>query len=358
MCDGVSLFESLIIFHEVLVFAMSKFDLIKETLLGNLGEQIPFSFWKHHPTKDRAPRSLADAEIEFHKQFDHDLMKISFFGHYPCIDFGCTAEYDGKISGSTTLTSFPVKSFSDWETIEPVDVNAGEFGNQVHAVELISKYAHGVVPTMATIFDAPMVADRLCGKEMIKYAEQYPEILESVLELINNVMIDFAKAVLDAGADGLFIASQHSTKASISDEYYNRFVYPNDLKLISKTRGKAKFIIMHLHASEDNEEIRFDKIARTPGVVGVNWEDQSSSLSLREGKKRARTTVLGGIDHNGIFRTGTPDDAKTQVLEAIDEAGLKRLIVAPGCVITTDAPTENILAVRDAIRSINPFTDE
>ncbi len=358
MCDGVSLFERLIITSAALLSTMSKFDLLKETFLGNLSDKIPLSLWKHHPDKDRTSKGLAEAEIGFHKEFDHDLMKISFFGHYPCIDFGCTAEYEGKTSGSTTLTSFPVKSFSDWETIEPVDVNAGEFGNQVHAVELISQYAHGVVPTMATIFDAPMVADRLCGKELTKYAEDYPEILESVLELINNVMIDFAKATLDAGADGLFIASQHSTKASISDEYYNRFVYPNDLKLISKTRGKAKFIIMHLHASKDNEEIRFDKIARTPGVVGVNWEDQSSSLSLRDGKKLSRATVLGGIDHNGIFRTGTPDEAKTQVLEAVDKAGLKRLIVAPGCVITTDTPMENIQVVRDAVRSINPFSNE
>ena len=358
MCDGLSLFESLIIIHDPFLIAMNKFDLLKETLLGNLGEQIPISFWKHHPNEDRTPSGLADAEIAFHKQFNHDLMKISFFGHYPCIDFGCTAEYDGKISGSTTLTSFPVKSFSDWETIEPVDVNAGEFGNQVRAVELISQYAHGVVPSMATIFDAPMVADRLCGNELIKYAEDYPEILESVLELVNNVMIDFARATLDAGADGLFIASQHSTKASISDEFYNQFVYPNDLRLISQLRGKAKFIIMHLHANEDNEEIRFDKISRTPGVAGVNWEDQSSSLSLRDGKKLSRGAVLGGIDHNGIFRTGTPDESKVQVLEAIDKAGLKRLIVAPGCVITTDTPTENILAVRDAIRLINPFSDE
>jgi len=337
---------------------MSKFDLLKETFIGNLVDQIPLSLWKHHPNRDRTPQGLAEAEIEFHRQFDHDLLKISFFGHYPCIDFGCTAEYDGKITGSTTLTSFPVKSASDWEVLEPVDVNAGEFGNQIHAVELISQYAHEKVPTMATIFDAPMVADRLCGKELNKYAEEHPEILESALELINGVMIEFAKAALDAGADGLFLASQHSTKASISDKFYEQFIYPNDLKLISKTRGKAKFIVIHLHASEEDEEIRFDRIARTPGVSGVNWEDQSSSLSLREGKKRARTAVLGGIDHNGIFQTGTPDEAKAQVLETIDEAGLKRLIVAPGCVITTDTPVENVLAVRDAVRSINPFTDD
>jgi uroporphyrinogen-III decarboxylase len=115
---------------------------------------------------------------------------------------------------------------------------------------------------------------------------------------------------------------------------------------------------MHLHAREDNEEIRFDKIAQTIGLDAINWEDQTSSLSLKEGRKRSRKTVLGGIDHNGVFRTGTPDEAKEQVLHAVDDAGYKKLIVAPGCVITVDTPVENIQAVTDAIRAIDPFANE
>ncbi|MBN2229699.1 MAG: hypothetical protein JW779_08890 [Candidatus Thorarchaeota archaeon] len=334
---------------------MSKYDLLKETLLGNLGDHIPFSLWKHHPNLDRTPQGLASAEIDFHKKIDHDLLKISFFGHYPCIDFGCTAEYDGAISGSTTLTSYPIKNLTDWETLEPVDVNTGEFGNQVHAVELIQKYTHGRVPTMATIFDAAMVADRLCDRNFVKYADEHSEILKGALDMITEVMVDFARATLEAGADGLFLATQHSTHSSISDEHYEEFIYPYHQKLISKLRGKAKFIIMHLHAREDNEEIRFDRIARTPGVDAINWEDQSSALSLEEGKRRSRKTVLGGIDHNGIFRSGTSDEAEEQILKAVQAAGYEHLIVAPGCVVTVDTPLENMIAVRDAIRSINPY---
>jgi len=351
------LFENLIIVNERYRAAMSKFDLLKETLLGNLGDHIPFSVWKHHPNIDRTPEGLAEAEIEFHKKIDHDLLKISFFGHYPCIDFGCTAEYDGEITGSTSLTSFPIEDATGWEVLEPVDVSTGEFGNQVRAVELIKKYAHGIVPTMATVFDAPMVADRLCGRELIRYLDESPEILRSALDLITDVMVDFARATLEAGADGIFLASQHSTHSAISDEYYKEFIYPYDLKLVSRLRGKAKFIMIHLHAREENEEIRFDKIANTPGVDGVNWEDQSSALSLAEGKKQARITALGGIDHNGILRTGTPDDAQEQVKRAVKDAGLKRLIVAPGCVVTVDTPPENLIAVRDAVREIDPYGD-
>ncbi|MFX1482574.1 MAG: uroporphyrinogen decarboxylase family protein [Promethearchaeota archaeon] len=337
---------------------MSKFELLKDTLLGNLGEQLPLSLWKHHPEVDRTPEGLAEAEIAFHKLIDHDLLKISFFGHYPCIDFGCTAVYDGAVTGSTTLTSAAINEMSDWETLEPLDVNAGEFGNQIRAVGLIHRYAQDKVPTMATVFDPAMVADKISDKNLTKYADEHPDVLKSALDLITDTMIDFARATLDAGADGIFLASQHSTESSVTDEQYNEFVYPYDLKLISRLRNKTNFIIMHLHAREDNEEIRFDKIAKTPGIDGINWEDQTSALSLSQGKKRFRGAVFGGIDHNGIFRTGTPEEVQEQVLKAVEKAGPKRLVVAPGCVVTTDTPQENLLAVRDAVRAYALFNDE
>jgi uroporphyrinogen decarboxylase len=351
-------FESLIILKGARRLVMSKYDLLKDTLLGNLGEKIPISLWKHHPEKDRTSEGLAKAEIDFHRLLDHDLLKISFFGHYPCIDFGCTAVYDGAITGSTVLTSAAINDVSDWETLEPLDVNSGELGKQIRAVELIQEYAHGIVPTMATVFDPTMIADKISDRNFRKYADEHPEILRGALDIITDVMIDFADATIDAGANGIFLASQHSTKSSVTDKHYKDFVFPYDLKLISRLRGKANFIILHLHAREDNEEIRFDKIARTPGVDGINWEDQSSALSLKEGKKRFRGAVLGGIDHNNVFRTGSKEEVQKQVLGAIDEAGPNRLIIAPGCVITTDTPQENIEAVRDAVRTINPYDYE
>ncbi|MGD2072929.1 MAG: uroporphyrinogen decarboxylase family protein [Candidatus Thorarchaeota archaeon] len=337
---------------------MSKFELLKQTLLGNLEEKIPISIWKHHPKLDRTPEGLAEEEIAFHREFDHDLMKISFHGRYPVVDWGCVAVYDGAISGSTTCQSCVVQEASDWETLEPLDVNSGEFGKQIHAIELIQKYTQDKVPIMATVFDAPMVADKLSEKNLTEYMETNPEIIESVLEMINGVMVEFGKTALETGADGLFIASQHSTQEAVTDEQYKKFVYPFDFKMIEKFRGRSKFIILHLHAREENEKIRYKKIANTIGVDGINWEDQSTALTLKQGKNLSRKAVFGGIDHNDVLRNGSADDAKEQVLGALREAGLRRTVVAPGCVITVDTPRENINAIVNAVRSIDPWSKE
>ena len=339
-------------------FTMTKFELIREVFLGNLGESVPISIWRHHPEKDRTPEGLANAEIAFHKQYDHDLLKISFHGRYPVVDWGCEVHYDGAISGSTTCKECRVKTASDWEVLEAVDVNSGEFGRQVRAVELIHRYAQDRVPTMATIFDAPMIADKLCKGHITEYFESHPDLMDRVLEMITNVMIDFGKATLDAGSNGLFIASQHSTSEAIGDDYYVRFVLPHLTKLITRLQSRADFIVLHLHAREPGEHIRYRKLVRVPGVTGINWEDQSADLSLREGKRALRKTVLGGIDHKGVLRTGDSDTVKSQILSTLKDAGLRGVIVAPGCVITVDTPDDNIRAAVDAVRAIDPYSKE
>jgi uroporphyrinogen decarboxylase len=75
-------------------------------------------------------------------------------------------------------------------------------------------------------------------------------------------------------------------------------------------------------------------------------------------KSKSTMAVLGGIDQNGALRTGTTDDAKEKVLDAVRAAGIERLVVAPGCVIPIDTPEDNIHAVVDAIRSITPWDKE
>ncbi|TFF68237.1 hypothetical protein EU520_00655 [Candidatus Thorarchaeota archaeon] len=338
--------------------AMSKFELVKQTLLGNLGDRVPISIWKHHPELDRTPEGLAEEETAFHRTYNHDLLKISFHGRYPVVDWGCVAIYDGAPSGSTTCKSCIVQKASDWETLEPLDVNAGEFGDQVRAVELIHDYAQEVVPTMATVFDPAMVADKLCENDFIHYIETNPETMKGVLDMISNVMVDFGRATLDAGADGIFLASQHSTESAVTDRQYREFVLPYQKKLLTKLRGRAAFVVLHLHARDKGEKIRFSPIARAPGTIGVNWEDQTSATDLKAGKKLTRKTVLGGIDHKGWFRTGTTDEVEQEILGVLKSAGLRRLIVAPGCVVRVDTPEENIQTVVDTVRAINPWSKE
>ncbi|MEM2142057.1 MAG: uroporphyrinogen decarboxylase family protein [Candidatus Thorarchaeota archaeon] len=336
---------------------ISPFELLRQVLSGDLGERLPISLWKHHPYADRDPVSLAEAETSFHREFDHDLMKITFHGRYPVVDWGCVAVYDGRISGSTTCESCSVNSVSDWETLEPVDVNSGEFGKQLRAVELISRYAHNRVPTAATVFDPAMVADKLCCNRLLDYASEAPERLKIALQMITGVMVEFGRACLEIGCDGLFIASQHST-SSVSDAFFREFVLPYLSELISKLRSRTRMLLVHLHSVGPSDEVRLAEVSRIFGIDALNWDAQGSGPGLKEGKRISRRSVMGGIDQDGLLRTGTHDQVASGVISAIRNAGLRSLVVAPGCVIPIDVPSENIHSALSIVRSIDPYSKE
>ncbi len=337
---------------------MSKFEIIQQAIAGDISEQVPVSIWMHHPLMDRIPERLAKSEIEFHQRYGHDLLKISFHGRYPVVDWGCRVIYDGRVSGSMTCEKCAIQQLSDWETLEPLDVNTGELGRQVRAVELIYEYTHDRVPTMATVFDPAMVADQLCGGKLIEYLIQHPDVMTHTMEMITAVSTDFARAVLEAGADGLFIASQHSVKSQLPDNLYEQFIYYYDAKLISRLVGKSKFIVIHLHSKGTNDELRFHRLPLQPGVDAISWDEKSARPTLSEGKMLSRRAVFGCIDQNGVLRSGTPEQVKNQVLESIRSVGLRHLIVAPGCVIPIDTPPQNIEAAMTAVRSIDPRSEE
>ncbi|MHA1962197.1 MAG: hypothetical protein ACW99U_18485 [Candidatus Thorarchaeota archaeon] len=49
---------------------------------------------------------------------------------------------------------------------------------------------------------------------------------------------------------------------------------------------------------------------------------------------------------------------KAQIQKTAQDASLQGLVFAPGCVITVDTPQENIAAVANAVRSLDPFEFE
>ncbi|MFX0185289.1 MAG: uroporphyrinogen decarboxylase family protein, partial [Candidatus Hodarchaeota archaeon] len=140
---------------------LDRFSLIKATFNHERTEKVPYSLWKHFVEADKTPEGLAQAQHDFQKKFDSDIMKISPHGSYCVVDFGGILGEYSPVSGSRICERTPILSLSDWETIEPVDPNEGEFGAQIKAVELIYQQVENEVPTMMTIFSPFMVASKL-----------------------------------------------------------------------------------------------------------------------------------------------------------------------------------------------------
>jgi uroporphyrinogen decarboxylase len=324
---------------------MDKFDRLYGAMKNEAVDLTPVSLWLHFPNEDRTPEGLAKAELRFQKEFDVDLMKISPHGRYCVIDWGGKAGPVNPISGSTSTLKPVLNKPEDYTTLEKVDPLDGEFGRQIKAVELINQEIEGTVPSMMTVFTPLMVASNL-DPNLENHLREDPESVKTGLATITKVMTGFAKASIEAGANGIFLATKHCTSDQLDLNEFKAYGAAYDTQIIKHIKPKAKFIVLHLHG----ENLYFEYAAKNYDVEGINWHSQATPPSLQQATTLFPRALLGGIEEEETLRKGTPNQVKTQVREAINSVSTNQLIVSPGCVIPIDAPMENLHAVIEETR--------
>src|SRR6185503_18947891 len=165
------------------------------------------------------------------------------------------------------------------------------------------------------------------------------------LEAITETTVRYARAALEAGADGLFFATQTSTPDFITHEENARWGAPYARRVLEAARGASAVTMLHIHG----RDIYFDQLTALP-VNAVNWHDRLTAPSLGEGHRRFAGAVVGGLAEGDTLRKGTPDAVAAQVRDAIQQTGGLGLIIGPGCVLPLDVPDASLQAVLDAAR--------
>ncbi len=305
---------------------MDKFNLIKKTFKAEATEKVPYAIWKHFPEFDKKPEGLLKAQMEFQNKFDSDIMKISISGRAFASAFGAELGGYDPDSGSRICLKHPIEKLEDWENIKKIDVDIGEFGNQIKAMKLISREVDGKVPTMMTVFSPFMVGSQI-DKNIISHYRKNSELVGEQFKIIISAMTDFIKASLDAGADGIFLATQHFNN-SLSDK--ERVVLEfNPLKsLITKTIKNHNFLVLHLHGGHPD----FELATKLP-VDAINWHDQQTEPNLSEARKIFNGGLLGGLNAEAWKNLSNPKDVSSLISSVYKNFGGYGLIIAPGCVI-------------------------
>jgi len=328
---------------------IDKFSLIKATFNHEQTEKVPYSLWKHFVEADKTPEGLAQAQLDFQQKFDSDIMKISPHGSYCVVDFGGILGDYQPVSGSRICERAPILSLSDWETLEPVDPNEGEFGAQIKAVELIHQQVENEVPTMMTIFSPFMVASKL-DPAILEHLFQDRKLLKEQINMLTRLMMEFTGAVLDAGTDGLFIATQHFNSSLPQEELQDFEFQPIKSILLEVTR-KSTFNVLHLHG----EKPYFRLATEFPNVQGINWHDQRTTPTLLEARQDFNGGLIGGLEEMNLLRTGSEKEIEQAILEIYRQFNDRGLIFAPGCVLSQDIPEGNLVQVIKTINTLYPI---
>jgi len=305
---------------------MDKFEIIKKAFKSEPTERVPYAIWKHFPEFDKTPEGLLKAQMDFQKKFDSDIMKISISGRAFASDFGAELGGYDPASGSRICVKYPIEKIEDWGNIKNIDIESGEFGNQIKAMKFLHQKVDGKVPTMMTVFSPLMVASQIDPNIILHYRKD-PQLIREYFKIIISAMTDFTKASLDAGADGIFLATQHFNNRLTNEERLELAFTPMK-SLIKKAIKKNNFLVLHLHG--DNPDY---KLATKLSVNAINWHDQQTPPNLSEARQIFKGGLLGGLNAESWKDISDPADVQSMISSVYTNFKGLGLIIAPGCVI-------------------------
>ena len=305
---------------------MDKFEIIKKAFKTEATERVPYAIWKHFPEFDKTPEGLLKAQMDFQKKYDSDIMKISISGRAFASDFGAELGGYDPASGSRICVKYPIEKIEDWENIKNIDVGSGEYGKQIKAMELVHKEIDKKVPTMMTVFSPLMVASQIDPNIILHYRKD-PQLIKEQFKIIITAMTDFTKASLEAGANGIFLATQHFNNRLTNEERLELAFNPMK-SLIKKTVKKNNFLVLHLHGDNPDYEL-----ATKLPIDAINWHDQQTTPNISEARQIFKGGLLGGLNAESWKDISDPAELEAVISSVYTNFKGSGLIIAPGCVI-------------------------
>lgn len=326
--------------------AMTHRERLYATLDGVDTDRPPISLWRHWPHDDQHVDGLIARHLEFQREYDCDLIKVSPAGSYAVEDWGVQTAFQGSPDGTRDYLTRVVHEPADWERLPPLSLGRGMISIVLAALRGLGAALRGQVPFIATIFSPLSLTKKLAGPRYLDDLRQHPDAFHAGLRTIAETTARLAQASVDAGADGIFFATQCATRTLLTEDEYATFGETYDRVVLDAVRGAL--VVVHIHG----EDILFDRIAGWPGVQALNWHDRRTAPTLAQALVRFNGALIGGLDEWGPLLEGTPAQVEAQVHEAIAQTGGRRLIVGPGCVVPPAAPPQNLAAARRAVETI------
>ena len=326
---------------------MTKRERVMAALRGEPVDRVPIAFWLHNFVTENSAEGLAGETLRLARTFDWDYLKPQ--SRAQCFAEAWGLEYAASRDRAVpfTVTRAPAGGASDLASLEPADPRAGALGEQLEALRLIRAVVGPDTPIIWTVFSPLMVMSYLMkgGREQaLSLMRSEPAAFEHALEAAAVTLRAYAGACLDAGADGLFYATNLATRALITPAECRRFQRPYDLKIIAAVE-RAPFNLLHVCG----EGVLFDEFLDYP-VTAYSWATVAGNPTLAEGKLQSGRAVVGGFPAKPEIAGFTGAALADRARRAIAETEGRRLLLGPDCSINPDTPEPLLHAAGAAAR--------
>jgi uroporphyrinogen decarboxylase len=329
----------------------TKRERVTAALRGEPVDRVPVSFWLHNFAAENSAEGLAGETLRLAKTFDWDYLKPQ--SRAQCFAEAWGLEYRASTDRAVpfTVTRAPVGDAAALAMLEPADPLAGALGEQLVALRLIRAAVGPDTPIIWTVFSPLMVMPFLMtgGREQtLSVMRAAPTALEHALDAVAVTLRAYAGACLDAGADGLFYATNLATRSLMTEAECRRFQRPFDLKILAAVE-RAPFNLLHVCG----EAALFDEFLDYP-VTAFSWATVPGNPTLAEGRLKTGRAVVGGFPAKPDIAGFTAEALAGRARSAIAEMQGRRLLLGPDCSINPDTPEPLLHAAGAAAREPRP----
>jgi uroporphyrinogen decarboxylase len=194
-----------------------------------------------------------------------------------------------------------------------------------------------------TIFNTYATGQKLSNRHLPELIAADRAAAAEGLATVAGNLASFAGAVIAAGADGVFLAADGCGDGVFEAGVYREVFRPGDLTILEGA-SSGKFNIVHIHGMDTD----FDNFVDYPAQV-INWADRTAGPSIEEARGKLDRCLLAGVDHLGTIATGSSDEIRGEVADAIGRSGGRKFIVGPGCSVPNDIDHARLRVMREAV---------
>jgi uroporphyrinogen decarboxylase len=326
---------------------MTHRERVMAALRGEPVDRPPLAFWMHNFATENSAKELAAESLRLARTFDWDYLKPQSRAQCFAEMWGLRYRPSGVRTVPYTLIAKPCMGAGDLARLEPVDPELGALGEQLEALRLIRAGLGPDTPILWTVFSPLMVVPNLLigGREQaLAIMRSEPAALEHALDVIAETLAAYATACLDAGADGLFYATNIASRELVTAVECRRFQRPYDLKVLAAA-APAPFNVLHVCGAG----LRFGEFADYP-VQALSWALGPDNPSLREGHQRTGRASMGGLPAKPGIASLTPAAIADRTRRAVNEMNGRWLLLGPDCSINPDTSDALLRAASATLR--------
>jgi uroporphyrinogen decarboxylase len=176
--------------------------------------------------------------------------------------------------------------------------------------------------------------------------------LEEFLDLCTDALIVFGTAVIQAGADLIWIGDPTSSGDAISRKMWLQYGFPYTKRLVKALKNNRVIVAMHICGDTKD---RLDTYVET-GIDAMSL-DEKVDLGYARDVMGEDICLWGNVSPAKTLFFGTPEDVEAEAKACIEKGRGKKgkFVLCSGCGVSAEVPPESIKALANAARKYGQY---